>query len=125
MNNPNEIDFSAKKSEAGWQHVTDNFYLKATPKVYEWLGWVITLAALTYVQHKVNSPYISAIITITYILTYFYYIAYFYQFLFIGLPFLKKSKFALFVSYVLSSILAVITWLIVREAVNAITMSQL
>ena len=125
MKNPNKIDFSVQKSEAEWQHVTDNFFLKATPKVYEWLGWVITLAALTYVQHKTNSTYISVIVVITYILTYFYYIAYFYQFLFIGLPFLKKSKLALFASYVFSSLLAVITWLIVREAVNAVTMSQL
>ncbi len=125
MNTPNKIDFSVKKSEAEWRHVIDNFFLKATPKVYEWLSWVITLAALTYVQYKTNSTYISVVVVITYTLTYFYYIAHFYQFLFIGLPFFKKTRLALFVSYVLSSLLAVITWLVVRETVNAVTMSQL
>ena len=125
MNNPQRIDLSSQKSETEWQHITDNFFLKATPKIYEWLSWVITLAALTYVQHKTKSIYISTTLVITYVFTYFYYITYFYQFLFVGFTFIKKSKLALFVSLILSGLLGYATWFIAREAVNAIAMSQL
>jgi len=124
MIDPKEIDFAAKKDEAGWQGVIDNFFLSATPKLYEWLRWVITLAALTYVQHKTNSTSVLVILRVTYTFTFFYFIAYFFQFRFKGLPLLKNPKLALFSSLLISGLLAYFTWYIVTEAVNAVAQSQ-
>jgi len=45
-----KIDFRTKKTEAGWQKVLDNFWMKATPKWFEWLGWVIILGAFTFLS---------------------------------------------------------------------------
>jgi hypothetical protein len=43
-----KIDFNTKKTEADWQRVFDDFCIKATPKWFEWLGWVLILGALTF-----------------------------------------------------------------------------
>ena len=124
MIDQNEIDFSVKKTEAGWQHIIDSFFLSATPKLYEWLRWVITLAAITYVQNKTNSAFISAVLQTTYLFTTFYFIANFYQFRFKGLPLIKNPKIALFASLLISGLLAYFTWYMVTEAVNAVVLSQ-
>ena len=75
MTDRKKIDFSAKKNEAGWQDTIDTFLLGVTPKLYEWLRWVIRFAALTYVQHKTNSKSLSFVINTTYTFTIFNFIA--------------------------------------------------
>lgn len=124
MSELKEIDFSTEKTEAGWQDTIDVFFLCATPKLYEWLRWVITLAALTYVQHKTNSTSLSIVLNITYAFTTFYFIPYFYQFRFKGISIIKNSKLALFVSLFFSGLLAYFTWYLVTEAINAVVLSQ-
>ncbi len=68
MPDPKKITLSAQKSEAKWQTTLDTFFLAATPKVYEWLRWVIILAALSYVQRKCNSTAITVLLGVTYAL---------------------------------------------------------
>lgn len=124
MADPKEIDFSAKKTEAEWQEKLDTFFLAATPKLFEWLRWVITLSALTYVQHKTKFPAVSVLLGVTYFLTVSYFIAFFYQFRFRGFPLLKSPRVALFTSLLLSGLLGGVTFLLVNEAVSAFVSTQ-
>ena len=124
MTDPKEINFSAEKTEHEWQTTSDAFFLAATPKLYEWLRWVITLAAISYVQHKSHSTAISVLLGVTYALTFSYFMVFFYQFKFTGLPVLKTPRAARLVSIILSGLLGGATWYLVRESVNAIVSSQ-
>ncbi len=124
MSDRKEINFSAKKSEGEWRATADAFFLAATPKFYEWLRWVITLAAISYVQRKSHSTAITVLLGITYALSISYFMAFFYQFRFIGLPLLKNPRAARFASILLSGLLGGATWYLVRESVRAIVASQ-
>ena len=123
MTEPKEIDFSVKKTESEWQDTHDNFFIKATPKIFEWLSWVITLAALTFVQHKTKSTYVSVVLGVTYFFSVAYFFAYFYQFRFKGFPLVKNQKLVLLISLFFSGLLGGLTWLLIREAVNAVVLS--
>lgn len=118
-----EIDFSIKKTESEWLDSSDNFFIKATPKIFEWLSWVITLAALTFVQQKTKSTYVSVTLVVTYFFSISYFFAYFYQFRFKGFSLVKNKNLALLVSLSFSGLLGGLTWLLVREAVNAVVLS--
>ncbi len=125
MKEPIEIDFSAEKTELEFQKLTDKFFLAAAPKIYEWFRWVITLAALSYVQKKTNSKVILDIIHITYTFTAFYFVSYFYQFRFVGFPILKNQKVVFFLSSILSGLLTYFTIYMVTEAVKIVSISKI
>ena len=124
MTDPKEINFSAEKTEYEWQVTSDAFFLAATPKLYEWLRWVITLAAISFVQQKSHSTAISVLLGLTYGLTFSYFMAFFYQFKFTGIPVLKTPRTARLVSIILSGLLGIATWYLIRESVNVIVASQ-
>jgi len=48
MGDTMKIDLKTKKTEAGWQKAVDDFWLKATPKWFEWLSWVLILGVFTF-----------------------------------------------------------------------------
>ena len=124
MANPKEIDLSAKKTESQWQEEVDTFVLAAAPKLYEWLRWVITLAALTYVELKTKSAAVTVLLAVTSSLTFLYFLSFFYRFQIKGLPFLKNPRAARFASLLISGLLGGITWYLVNEAVRAVVSSQ-
>jgi len=43
-----KIHFNTKKTEADWQRVLDDFWIKTTPRWFEWLGWVLILGAFSF-----------------------------------------------------------------------------
>jgi threonine/homoserine/homoserine lactone efflux protein len=121
MTDPKEIDLSQQKSEAQWQATLDAFFLAVTPKVFEWLRWVITLAVLSVVQRKSNSFALSVLLGITYVLSILYFNAFFFQFRFVGLPLLKDRRLlSRFVSIFLSALLGGLTWYLVTESVRIV-----
>jgi len=75
-----QIDLQKERSEPEMQEVLDRFYLAATPKYFEWLGWVAALAAVTYLKNKHGGFALSAILTIGYVLLFSYFQAFFYRF---------------------------------------------
>ena len=119
-----EIDLSAQKDELGWQNTMDKFFLEATPKVFEWLRWAITLAALTYVQRISNSKEILSVLYLTYAFVGYYFLAYFSKFKFTGFPFFKNKTIILFISWFISGLLTYFTYSLVMDLVNAVALSQ-
>ena len=66
------INFGSKKTEQGWQETIDKFWRDVTPIWFDWLGWVLTLGALTYLQEKTSDQYIQLIINFSYLAIFFY-----------------------------------------------------
>lgn len=123
MKDPREIDLSARKTEAGWQETIDAFVLAATPKLFEWLGWVLTLGALRFVANKTQSIAVLVAPGITNGLLILYFYSYFYQFTFTHQA-LRNRRTAQAVSLALSGALGGFTWYFVTELVNAVVASQ-
>jgi len=124
MSDRKEIDFSIEKNEYEWQTTFDSFFLAATPEFYEWLRWVITLAAVSYVQRKSHSMAITVLLGVAYALSFSYFMAFFHQFKFTGFPLLKNPRADRFVSILLSGLLGGATWYLVSESITAIVASQ-
>jgi len=103
---PIEIDFSAEKIEAGWIATVDKFWLAFTPKFFEWLGWVALLAGVRFIHTKSPTIWLGVIIAVANVAITFYFIAYFHRFRFVGLPFSQSPKARLFISLLISGVLA-------------------
>jgi hypothetical protein len=100
-----EIDFSRQETEAGWQAVVDNFWLNATPVWFDWLKWIMMLAALLVVAGKSGSYVIQGLTAFSFVAMYFYFTAFFFRIKLKGLPFKRLEKNAFAVSLLLSGLL--------------------
>jgi len=115
-----EIDFSAKKTEYEWGETRDKFFLEATPKIFEWMRWIIVLAVVSYIKEISDSTAIKILLWILYIFTYGYFYSYFYQFKFFGFPGLKTDRARFLGSLFFSFLLTLATILLVTESIRII-----
>lgn len=118
------VQLSVTKTENEWQDAFDRFWLAATPKLFEWLRWVLALAALSYVAKKANSTLLQSIVSLANTAVMFYYFAYFSQFQFRGLPFIKSRRSELLASVVLSAGIAAITYGLVQYSIDVLVATQ-
>lgn len=96
------------------QKQLDQFYIKATQKWFEWLGWLLIIGAVTYVEDKEPSIYIKIIQIISYILLFFYFQSYFYQFTFINIPLTKgRPNLARALSLLMSGVFGLAFYLLI------------
>lgn len=116
-----KIDFNAKKTEAEWQKVLDDFWMKAAPKWFEWIGWIIILGAFTFLRKTQENIIIKVVLGISYIALFFYLQSFFFSVKFYGLPFIKSEKARRIISLILSGFLSYGTWLFLRKVVFQIS----
>lgn len=105
-----KIDFQLKDTEVGWQSRVDRFFLAAVPQWFSWLGWIIILGGLHYLQAKSKSVLLGIILGLTYGALFRYFIAFFFQFEFTGFPWLKSRRAQFIISSILSGALAFAFW---------------
>jgi hypothetical protein len=101
-----EIDLRRRETEAGWNHVIDTFALEATPKWFEWLGWVLVIAAFQYLADQSGSQAIHLIVGLSVVLLWLYFNAFFFQLRFKGLPLVRSVSVESAMSIVISGLLA-------------------
>jgi len=118
-----EIDLGRRQSEAGWQATLDGFALRAVPRWFEWLGWVLALAALQYFEIKSRSIVGAVLLGISWGFLWLYFSAFFYRVKFKGLPFVRPSIERV-VSIVLSGVLAYLSWWIARHLASLVAAQQ-
>lgn len=111
------IDLGTKKTQTGWMIAIDQFILAATPKIFEWFGWIITLGILKYVAEESNYMPLKVIVNISYFIIIFYYQAYFCKF-HIRIPGIKDIQIERKVSILISCTIAFFTYLIVTNSVD-------
>ena len=112
-----KIDFKTKKTEAGWQRVLDDFWLKATPKWFEWLTWVIILGAFSFLTQQIQNVIISIAYSFSYVALFFYFQGFFFSQDFHGFPLVKSEKVRRLVSLLISGILTYGIWLFLSRLV--------
>lgn len=118
------IDLTAKRTEHDWAAIFDRFWLTATPKLFEWFGWVLTLGAVLWVAKKTHSDVLQTVVYVMYVAVLFYYAAFFTRFEIRGLPLVKGRKAEFTVSLILSGAIAYLTVLLVTHGVDALVLAQ-
>jgi len=116
-----KINLKAQKTEAGWQKAVDDFWLKATPKLFEWLSWVLILGVFTFLDKNYKIPIIFAVVIISYLSLFFYLQAFFFSIEFHGAPFVKSDQGRRLISLLLSGILSYSVWLFLTKIVYVIS----
>jgi hypothetical protein len=109
-----ELDFRHRETEAGWQGVIDHFALEATSKWFEWLGWVLVLAAFQYVADQSGSRFARAIPALSVVLLWLYFNAFFFRLHFKGWPLVRSARVERILSVVVSGLLSSACWFAAR-----------
>lgn len=98
------IDFSAKRPEAAWQVWLDRLYLAALPVWFDWLKWIMMLAALKVIAVKSGSPTVGWLVIFSSLLMLLYFIAFFGRIRIRGLSFIGSERKQFLVSVILSGL---------------------
>ncbi len=117
---PVKFDFGLKDTELGWVERVDYYALKATPIWFSFLGWTLMLGALQYLYQTTGSIFLGVVIGISWVLFFRYLMAIFFAVEFIGLPFIKSRGAEALLSLIVSGILAIGCWYLMRHIVALI-----
>lgn len=117
---PIELDLQHRKTEAGWQEVIDGFALEATSKWFDWLGWVLVLAAFQYVADQSGSLFARAIPVLSVGLLWLYFNAFFFRLHFKGWPFVRSTRVERILSMIVSGLLSSACWFAARAVANIV-----
>jgi hypothetical protein len=116
-----KIDLKAENTETKWQETIDRVILKATPKWFEWLGWVLILGALKYLSALTNHIALRFVIAISWVLFLFYIYAFFYQIEIENIPFIKSKKVARRISILISALLGLCFFLLLNSIIQMLS----
>jgi|SRR5690606_11931785 len=99
------------------------FWLVATPKLFEWFGWIAALGATQYVYAKTQSPAVFGLLILGYLALLFYAYAIFSTK--IQVSAIKTKHHREFVSGLIALGLAYLTSVLAQEVVSAFSRSAL
>jgi hypothetical protein len=102
MDAPKKIDLRLKRTDAEAIASLDRFSLTATPRLFEWLRWVIVLAAITYAEQQGKSVILRMLLAVGYLFMLWYFQAFFAQYEFENFPWIRSRKIQRVLSIVLS-----------------------
>ena len=115
-----KIDFQAKKTEAEWLRTLDDFWMKATPKWFEWLEWLLILGAIQFLAKQTQNTVLRVVSATSYAALFFYLQSFFFSLEFYGFPLTKSERVRRLLSLVLSGILAIALGLLFAKLVSQI-----
>jgi cellulose synthase/poly-beta-1,6-N-acetylglucosamine synthase-like glycosyltransferase len=115
-----KIDLKAKKTEAEWQKALDNFWVKATPRWFQWLGWLIILGAITFLSEQTKSLLLILVSGASYFMLFFYFQSFFFSLELSGFPFIKSERVRRLVSLIVSAFLSLFVWYFMMSLVSEI-----
>ena len=115
------IDVTQKKTEVEWQAALDQFWLAATPKLFDWYKWAACLTGIEMVKERNPNWVILGIYSFSYFALMSYFYAFFFQFHFkIAGDNSRSDKWHRNISICLSGLLAVVTFYTVTLITNSI-----
>lgn len=77
---PSKPEPNASINDSPGLEMWDAFWLTATPRIFEWMRWAITLAAIQFVANQTKSLWAYAVLIVGYIALLNYYWAFFGKF---------------------------------------------
>ncbi len=116
-----KVDFAARKTEEEWGKTLDSFFLEATPRIFQWVGWIIALAGIGYIREISGSNVVGFIYAIMYVFLFRYFFAYFYQIEFTGFTILKSEKAKYYASSFFGLLLMLGVYFLATETITAVT----
>lgn len=115
-----KIDLKAKKTEAEWQKALDNFWAKATPRWFQWLGWLLILGAITFLAEQAQNLLLNIVSGVSYFMLFFYFQSFFFSLEFHGFPFIKSERVRRLVSLIVSALISLLVWYFMMSLVSEI-----
>lgn len=115
---------SKPEHEAELIHKQDSFFFRATPRWFEFVGWLLILGSLDYLSSQTKHwfvYFVYALYGISYLFLYFYLQSFLYNFPFYRfLPekLVKSDKFAYRFSITVGFILLIITYFLLNSVVK-------
>ena len=97
---------------------THTFWYAATPKLFEWFGWVSVLGALKYMFDKTHSISTLALLMLGYAGLFFYFNGFFERHP-VRFPFVRSASAHKLFSGLASALLALFAFLFAQQAVSA------
>lgn len=110
--------------ESTFLNSLDRFFLAATPKVFEWLRWVITLAAIGYVQKKTESAAVTVVFVIAGTMLLGYFVAFAFRYRLAEPPEPKFRRTAYWITLVCSMLFGMALLVLALHSVDSIIASQ-
>ncbi len=117
MENSFKINLRERKTEAGWQESIDQFFLVASPKFFEWLGWSVLLGGLSFIQKKYESKILAEVVVLSYLMMWGYFNAIFYRLKIIGIFRLDQKKIGQIMSILTSGLITLCTFYCITRVV--------
>ena len=105
-------------AKLGFFERNHSFWYIATPKLFEWFGWVAVLGALKYLFDKTHSLAVLGLLILGYASLLFYFNGFFERHP-IKFPFVRSSSTHKLVSGLASALLALFAFLLAQHAVGA------
>ena len=102
--------WNIEKTEVEWQKRIDHFFFNFTPKWFIFLGWLLTLGVLKYIDLQVNSKLVYFIYVFSSALIFFFLQSIFYNFPFYKLlpeKFIVSRRFAFVFSLATAGLLLI------------------
>jgi hypothetical protein len=116
------IDFTARKTEAGWNDALDAFSLRLGPFWFTLLGWVAVLGAFQFLSTQFpSSSSLLYVVRTSYFVLWLYLQSVFYSIEFKGLPLLRSPNRQLTASIILSGVLWLLTYYFIRHLVDLVS----
>jgi len=78
--------------------------MKATPRWFEWLGWILILGVITFLARETQSLTLNIVSKVSYIALLFYLQSFFFSLEFYGFPLIKTEQNRRIVSLIVSAI---------------------
>jgi hypothetical protein len=114
---------ATEKSKPPFETRFYQFWLVATPKLFEWFGWIAALGATQYVYAKTKSPAVFGLLILGYFALLFYAYAIFSSK--IQISSIKTKHHREFVSGLIALSLAYLTSVLAQQVVSAFSRSAL
>jgi len=113
----NKITFNANRTDAEWIRWLDKTALKYVPKWYEFLNWVVLIGLLKFLSETSDNWKLKLIYGISMAGMFWYLQGYFYSLEFDGIPFIKKESIKRIISFTISGLLAIGTYIFLQSVI--------
>jgi len=99
------LDYKTKLKDKILSYDSNKFIFYFTPLWFQWLGWVLILGSLSFLEKKTGVIALTILVRFSYFLLFIYFIKYFYQWEWEKYSLIKSPIYSFVLSVFLSSVI--------------------
>lgn len=115
---PTEVNLRAEQTEAEWLQAFDRFWMRFTPRWFDWLQWILVLGVIKFIAAETQNKFVDTAYQLSHFGLYFYLQALFFSIEFEGFPVLKSRCAQRVASLLLSGLLTFAVWHFLHHLVS-------